>query len=143
MIDDGSLTGTPGFPIINTFDGDINIDYKAHGPFLGGTYGFIINGKGILSLNLAVAYLKGDLTQSGTFMDTRTGDPNEEILDLDSSGDSVGISYGIGWSGNISESIGYSFAFSGYNYNFENDDQNKSDFTELSYQFSVGLTYVF
>ena len=142
LIDDGSLTGTPGFPIFFTYIGDFDVDTETKGPFLGGTYGFIIGDKGVLSLNLAVAFLEGDINQSGNVVDPRTGVP-DDIFDMDSSGDSIGLSYGIGWQSTLTDRLGYFLSFKGYNYDFEADDSNQSDFKETTYQFSIGLSYSF
>ena len=142
MIDDGSLTGTPGFPIVLTLLGNYDIDYEAKGPFVGGTYGYIISDKGVLSLNLAVAFLDGDITQTGGIVDPRTDIP-DDLFDLNSSGDSIGLSYGIGWRSTLADRIGYFLSFKGYNYDFEADDINQADFKETTYQFSLGLSYAF
>ena len=142
FIDDGSLTGTPGFPISSSLGGDFEIDYDATGPFLGGTYGFIIGEKGMLSLNLAVAFLDGDLTQNGRYIDPRTGSI-DETFNLNTTGDSIGFSYGFGWRSSLTDRLGYYVYVKGFNYKFDADDSDKSDFQEKAYQFSLGLSYVF
>jgi hypothetical protein len=142
LIDDGSLTGTPGFPIFFTYIGDFDVDTETKGPFLGGTYGFIIGDKGVLSLNLAVAFLEGDINQSGKYIDPRTGVP-DDLFDMDSSGDSIGLSYGIRWQSTLTDRLGYFLSFKGHNYDFDADNSNHSDFKETTYQFSIGLSYRF
>jgi hypothetical protein len=142
MIDDGSLTGTPGFPINQSLIGDFDIDYEANGPFIGGIYGFIIDDKGVLSLNLAVAFLDGDIKQNGEYINPRTG-IYDDLFDMSSSGDSIGLSYGIGWRSNLTDRLGYYLTAKGYNYDFEADNKDQPDFRERTYQFSIGLSYSF
>ena len=142
MIDDGSLTGTPGFPITQNLVGDFYIDYNSKGPFLGGVYGFIFEDKGVLSLNLAVAFLEGELVQSGNYFDPRTGAP-DYLFDMNSSGSSIGLSYGIGWRSTLTDGVGYYISVKGYNYNFDADEIDQPDFRESTYQFSLGLSYNF
>ena len=141
MIDDGTF-GNPGLLVISSLDGNFDIKYEANGPFVGCTYGFIIGDKGVLSLNLAVAYLNGDITQSGKYIDPRTGF-SDDVFDLGTSGDSIGLSYSIGWRSNLTEKLGYYLSIKGYNYNFNADQSDRSDFQELTYQFSLGLSYNF
>lgn len=139
-VDDGSITGTPGFPLQLNQYGDFDVDYDAKGPFLGTTYGFLIGEEGVLSLNLAVAYLDGDIKQKGNYVNVATG-AKDDSFDLSTSGDSIGFSYGVSYSSNLSEKLSYALTANGYTYDFDSDGKTLSDFNEQSYQFSCSLSY--
>jgi hypothetical protein len=83
--------------------------FKAEGYFLGASYGWIIKDSGVLALNLAIADLDGS-----TYFKV----PNLPI-NLDTTSDAQGLSYGVSWKSAINEDWGYSIALDGYRYNFK------------------------
>jgi hypothetical protein len=140
LVDDGSLTGIPGLVLFDESIGEIDLDYQNQGPFLGAACGYQIKDKGSLTLNVAVAYLEGEIDQSGDFASPISG---RDYFNIETSGDSVGISLGVAWRGRITEQLGYSFSVDGHQYDFEADDPEKPDFSETVYAIRTGLSYEF
>jgi hypothetical protein len=82
-------------------------DFKEDGFFIGGTYGWLIQDLGILSLNLAVARLDGNIKFEN------------DLLPINGTAETVGITYGVAWKANVNESLGYGASLSYYNYVFD------------------------
>jgi hypothetical protein len=142
MVDDGSITGIPGFPMSVIYHGELGCTYRSKGPFVGGAYGIVLGDKGMLSLNLSLAFLEGKIRQSGNYANVQTG-LNEIDYMLSSSGDCIGISYGAAWQSSITEKVGYSFGVKGYKYDFESKDVERSDFQETVFSYHANVTYSF
>lgn len=140
LVDDGSITGVTGLVLFDEQIGSIDIDYENRGPFLGSAFGWRFEDKGSLSLNIAAAYLKGENDQSGDLISPISGPGN---LNLETSGDSLGISLGIAWRGHITEQLGYSFSVEGHKFDFEADNAEQPDFSETLYTMKLGLSYAF
>jgi len=138
LVDDGTITGVPGLVLFDEQIGSIDFDYENHGPFLGSAFGWKFEDKGSLSFNIAIAYLKGENEQSGDLVSPISGPGN---LDLETSGDSLGISLGVAWRGHITERLGYSFSIDGHKFDFEADNAEQPDFSEMLYTIKIGLSY--
>ncbi|HOW76092.1 MAG TPA: hypothetical protein P5102_13095 [Candidatus Competibacteraceae bacterium] len=83
--------------------------FKEDGYFLGASYGWVIQDKGVISLNIAVANLDGDLgylTPAIGFASNQTSETQ-------------GLSYGISWKSTFDKNWGYTIALDGYQYKFK------------------------
>jgi hypothetical protein len=89
--------------------------FKADGYFLGASYGWLIRDLGILALNFAVADLDGDIHFQAPSLSVE-GVPQ---IDFDQTSNAQGLSYGVSWRSSINKNWGYSVAFDGYQYKFD------------------------
>ena len=120
-------------------------DYENDGPFVGATYGLPITVNkwldGTLAVNLAVARFDGEITSPGAG-------------GLNVTGDTVGVTSGVVWIGNLLEASGsgpfanglnYTVGVDGYSYNFDQDNfQGEADeISETVVRGSVGLSVPF
>lgn len=138
LVDDGSITGVPGLVLFDEQVGSFDIDYENHGPFIGSAFGWQFEDKGSLSFNIAIAFLQGETEQSGDFISPISGPAN---LDLETSGDSLGINLGVAWRGTINQRLGYSFSIEGHYFDFEADNTERASFLETNYTTKIGLSY--
>lgn len=95
----------------------LNQEFKQRGPFIGAAYGWNIMDKGIFSVNFSIGSFKGKVKEtwsSGTF----------KIDAPPVSGDVIGLTLGASWRGNITDNLGYSLAVSGYNFNYDSDNNH-------------------
>ncbi len=82
-------------------------DFEEDGFFIGGTYGWLIQDFGVLSLNLAIAKLDGNIRFEN------------DMLPINGTAETIGITYGIAWKANINELLGYGVSLNYYNYVFD------------------------
>lgn len=114
------------------------------GPFIGGTYVFHFPDlKAGLSLNAAVAWLDGTVTDKTRQVSPVATGTTKTSYD----GDSLGLTLGVAWQGKTSvQGLGYSLGISGYQYNFDADSKQgeyRPDFTETNLIFKGGVSYQF
>ena len=110
-------------------------DLGHNGFFLGGSYGWPVGDAGILSINVGYALLDVEL--------------NEKLFGAvvpEAEGDGQGYKFGIVWSGQFSETVGYNFSFDSYRYKHElENERERLSVTILEEEVSLrlGLTHVF
>lgn len=129
--------------LVDTFDskGVLKIKLDQKGPFIGVAYGWNIMDKGVLSVNAALGSFEGTAKQNVRIEDP--SDPSQPLLsEFKNKGDVIGLSTGITWRANITDSLAYSLALSGYNYGYE-DKNGGGNFSESVLNFSAGLSYRF
>jgi len=85
--------------------------FDEEGFFLGGVAGWPIRDYGVLSFNLALANLDGDIR----FHTNVAGVP----ISSDAVSETNGLSYGLGWHGELGRGFSYSLAVDGYQYEFK------------------------
>jgi hypothetical protein len=144
---------------MGTITGDVERDFEHDGPFIGAAYGVPLSHwvfDGLLSFNLAVAFLDGEVTERTsnvriTFNDgTSVTQPAfETVLE----GDTVGLSLGLSWRGGMPvEGLSYLLGIDGYRYDFGGDTVKQAglpdrdvdfDFDETVVNFRAGLAYAF
>ena len=119
-----------------------SLTFEEDGFFVGASYGWVIADAGLLSVNVAYADLDGNLKEV-------PGPGYPAGLGMDADSEATGISYGVSWSGRISEKVGYSVSFDANDYEF--DDLKDSSATialpnkieETFYTAKVSLSYRF
>ncbi len=89
------------------------LTFEESGFFIGASYGWLIENKGLLAINAAYAYLDGHLKEV-------PGPRYPAGLYMDADSKANGLSYGISWNSKLSEKMGYSIALDANQYNFEN-----------------------
>ena len=118
------------------------LTFEESGFFIGGSYGWVIANKGFLVINLAYADLDGNLKEV-------PGPRYPSGLSLDADSEAEGLSYGISWSGQLSEKTGYSIALDANQYDFENlHDSSATEplpnkVEETMYTGRISITYRF
>ncbi len=121
IFDGVDLGGTDIFPNGRA----IRQEFEEQGPFIGGVFGWNFGNIGRISANIAVAFLDADeragqQVQGGELTRTTTGD-------------AIGVSYGVGWNASITDRLSYAINLNGYNYSFDNfsgttfNDSSNSD----------------
>jgi len=127
-------------------DQGTDLKFKEKGFFLGGNYGWPVSDAGVISVNLAYAWLDGDLTERVTNpLFTSLPIP----LDTDASSDATGVSYGISWSAGITDKLSYSVGIDAKKYTFEDvKDSNPNaipsdEFEEEFNSLSFSMYYLF
>lgn len=105
------------------------IDYTENGPFAGVAYTKRFE-KGNLGLSLGYAKLDGTLSIAVH--------PFGSLGDV--SGDTVGLSYGVTWSGTLTGSLGYRVGIKGTRYEM---NESTANITERYTNFFVGITNYF
>lgn len=104
---------SPGNQYVQRFE----TEFEENGPFIGAALGWPV-GKGLISLNIAVAMLDADNQQILTEED---GIPrNQEFVTF--TGDSTGVNIGISWRAPITDNLSYSLSMDGYHYAFDVDN---------------------
>jgi len=92
------------------------LKFEEDGFFVGANYGWTLFDKGVLSINVAVARMDGELTQiPGGIFATAPWD-----LTLKADGDTTGFSGGIAWNSSITEKLTYSISANATSYTFDN-----------------------
>ena len=89
------------------------LTFQESGFFIGASYGWVIANKGFLVINLAYADLDGHINEV-------PGPRYPSGLHLDADSEAKGLSYGISWSGKLTEKMGYTIALDANQYDFEN-----------------------
>ena len=116
-----------------------NSNFQEDGYFLGASYGWVIQGSGVLALNLAVADLDGNLRFQTPALNA----------DFDGTCNARGLSYGISWKSAIIDNWGYSVALNGYQYKFKDIVDKRFDITipgeilEDMFTVRVSISYLF
>lgn len=138
-------------PVVANFSDDFEFDFEQDGPFIGTTYGWQINQgavQGLLSANIAVAFLNGEVTNQKS--KNAVFEVGGEIIpggsfEFDAfEGDTVGITFGVGWKGFTPvEGLTYSLGITGYQYDFDADERGVSDVKETQVNFRAGVAYTF
>lgn len=142
--------------------GRANFNFEYEGPFVGAIQGWEFNQdyfiEGVLTASLALAYLDGEveveqrsMQMSITSIDGQevpempSGGVNRGLINrLDTLGETLGYTVGIGWRGATAvESLSYSVNVSGYRYEFDSDDDAQSDINETAVVYKAGLSYAF
>jgi hypothetical protein len=99
-----------------------DIEYTTTGPFAGVAYGKSFGKKGTLGLSIGYAELDGELRF--------TGRPSAGgSTDVD--GDVTGLSYGVTWSGPLSESLGYRAGVKATRYKMEDPGDITERYTNI------------
>lgn len=116
---------------------DINFElyFREEGPFVGTSYTYKHKDKGNLSLSLAYAQMAGEIELKSIVQ--------KEILD----GDTTGLSYGLEWSGPLSNNMIYKLGYKAHRYRFKQDGlaSNGEDFSSdvLFNMFYLGVANYF
>lgn len=128
-------------------------DYTQNGFFLGGVQGWSIAENspfgGLLTFNVAVAYLEGKIKSntSETLVEPAgftfsESDSATRVVDGQFEGDTVGVNLGLSWKAAITKRLNYHLGASGYTYNFSGKD-GAADFAETLVRFAAALSYDF
>jgi hypothetical protein len=141
--------------------GEAKYNFEYAGPFIGFIQGWDFNEsrfpKGVLSVNVALAFLEGKLKKEGdkghwsiiwvndqqiperVLTETDTNISSRE----DTKGDALGLKVGLAWNGATPwEGLSYEFGISAYRYEFDADEK-LSNMNETAANLKVGLSYVF
>lgn len=104
-----------------------HLKFEEKGFFIGTNYAWTIGDKGVLSVNLAIADLDGDLTEDVT---NPLFDSVTVPLTINASSDAQGLSYGLSWSSRLSDNLSYSLSLDAKSYTFDNvTDSNPQTIT--------------
>ncbi len=121
------------------------LEFEEDGFFIGANYGWVIADTGVLSLNVAIAKLDGQLKET-----IKAPHPFAGVgLDIDASSKATGISYGIAWSSKLLGKWGYSIGVDVNNYTFDHvkdDDAGfppSDEFEEDFITAKVSISYAF
>lgn len=87
-------------------------EYEEKGPFIGVSYGLPVADAGLLTFSIAYADLNAEYSERGRFGEPNPPDSTSQPLlgPEEYDGDAEGFSYGARWTGNLGESMQYSFA---------------------------------
>jgi len=114
----GYLRGVSGWHSLSFIDNglnlrinDLNADFQENGYFLGVNYSHSFGNKGVLSVSGAYGLLDGVLKIVEADGNSAT---NQDFFS-----ESTGLSFGVGWSGNISGNMNYRVGLKYINYNFD------------------------
>ncbi len=135
--------------ILGTLEYDVHIDadFEQSGYFFGSTYAWPVNSdgwlNGVLSIDLGIAFLDGDLEQNTTFMeigepDTASSASPGSLENLE--GDSVGLNLGVAWNGPLTDRLAYSLSVDGYDYDYDGKGISQ-DFTDTLFRYSLAISY--
>jgi hypothetical protein len=100
-----------------------HLSFKEKGFFIGANYGWLVSKSGMLSVNIAIADLEGDLREEVTNPLFSAGSGPTDIaipLDIDANSDSQGLSYGVSWASRINKTLSYSLSIDAKKYTFDN-----------------------
>ena len=109
------------------------------GLFIGGNYAYGFGKKGTVSASVAIAQLDGEVSLIEPFVDTSAfvvGPPAPANVE----GDALGFSFGLAWTGSISDKTQYSVGLKLHRYEFE--DNQVFGGLDLSYDLNFS-TYSF
>ena len=154
--DQGAIVLFYNFDDRYTFDNR----FDQEGFFFGGTMGTEVGGAGFLSFKVAIAFLTGEMSITGSdvfsqsFVNAATGgllssSSNTFLIDNTIKGDTTGVNIGLSWNGAIPQVKGLSYTLSvdGYRYEFDgtfNEDSSVvPSFAETVARFTAGVAYTF
>ena len=122
---------------IGIFSFFTKLDTENDGPFVGGRYNVRIGDIGTLGLNLGVALVESEFTQS---FPNEEGAPSATLF-----GDTVGTTLGLSWTAPFLgfEGFNYTVGLDGYQYAFEADEEKRPDASETVIRASAGVSYLF
>ncbi len=119
------------------------LKFKEDGFFVGGNYGIPIKSYGVLTFNIALAYLNGKLKEDAA------PSLDEFQLDIDADSNATGLSYGVSWSGVITDNLGYNLSLDANSYEFKDVKDNSAitpppdKFEEDFVTAKISLSYYF
>jgi hypothetical protein len=167
-LDDINSTLTPPAQRVRTdITSDIKQEFEQDGPFVGFVFGEPLKQwifDGVLSFDLAVAFLDGDVKQetrnvkfTHTVVDGRpVPDSTGDDTDLSIDGDAVGLNLGLHWRGFTPiKRLSYLIDIVGHQYDFSADEakirigdsttteRRDFDFQEVLIAFRLGFSYAF
>lgn len=148
--------GQPNPFLTGTILGNLDLDYKYDGAFIGGAYGFNIDQgflKGALTTNIAIAFMNGtvDINYNNIKIKNRLGmaiNINESTIRSiynfpKLEGDTVGVSAGLSWNGLTGiDGLTYLIGVNGYHYEFDGTN-NSPDFSETVVRVDFGIAFTF
>lgn len=146
--------------------GSSTYHFNYHGPFVGFVQAWDFNDarllKGMLTANMALAYLEGKVENDNGIsylsVDNINGDPVPDgtpgqiivspgrTLNLrnDTKGNALGLAIGIGWRGMTAwEGLVYTVGISAYRYEFDAKEIKDQNMNETAVNFKIGLAYLF
>ena len=111
-------------------------EFNSDAVFVGGSYSWRIEDKGVLSVNLAYANLyDANLKQSLPF------------ISFNYTGDGNGLKSGVSWNGRLTDDLGYSFVVDQHRYKYDNLEDtainSRMNMKETEINFRIGLAYAF
>ena len=116
----------------------------SQGFFVGGSTSYPVSKTTVLGFSLAIASLEGKVSLREPLVDTSAF----TVIDLadDVTGNAVGYSLGLNWSGEISQDTSFIVAYKFQRYEFEDADNHGGtdiDFNETFSTVSVGVSHFF
>lgn len=124
---------------------DTSFGTESDGIYLGASYSYPVADHGTLGTSLAVAQLTGSVSLEEPFVDRNQFNPAFPPPNQ-VQGDAIGFSFGVSWTGEVSEATLYNVAFKIHRYEFEDDrifGGIDLSFIEDFNTFSFGLTHFF
>lgn len=145
---------TPDDPdFISAYDKD---EFEQKGFFVGGVFATPIGGaepfSGVLTINLAAAFLDGELKNKEATATRNTGEVVDNsppggggfLAGGDLKGDTVGLNVGVSWKGKLLiKGLSYIIGLDGYRYDYNSGNPSAPDFSETSVRLAVGTSYRF
>lgn len=142
--------------------GSASFTFEYSGPFIGCIQGFDFSRsrfiKGVLTANVALAFLEGKLESKSSAaygttnwandqqipeFSTPGGDTNLSSRTDNAKGETLGLKVGLTWRGDTPwEGLTYAVGLSGYRYEFKSEE-HISDMNETATTVKIGLTYLF
>jgi hypothetical protein len=115
------------------------LTFTENGPFAGASYGMMLFNKGIISFNVALAYLFGHVDAESKLFPQ---------FNLDADSTTIGLSGGVAWKSRLTDKINYSLSLDGTQYRFgdiqaEGVDSNALDGTQNETLINAKLTLTF
>jgi len=135
------IQGLPAVP--NAINWDVELQYN--GPFIGASYGWQIGESNLLSVNVAYAWMSGDLEMTLTSQ----WNPNirESMSANGDDGDASGLTLGVSWKGMITDALGYTVSADWYKYSFDGftvqGGTADQDIDEEAYSLRFTVSYAF
>lgn len=120
-----------------------HLSFEEDGLFIGANYAWFFGHSGVLSINLALADLDGDLKEDVTNPAFNSPTVLAVPLDIDASSDAQGLSLGVSWSSRLSEKMSYSIGMDAKSYTFDNvTDINPATITSREFKETfIGATF--
>lgn len=148
--------GVEDYIAIGIVGGNEHLQFEYEGPFIGIIHGWQIDWSpsysGLVSVNIGLAALDSTVEFNrsiNTRLDSVNGTEIEQPTKtyttntFKHTGDTLGITFSVGWHGTCGENLNYTLAVSTYRYNFDMDQPTFDSTTESSVLFRAGLSYSF